>query len=85
LPGDWIDWSAAAADRLAPLGEGAGGLPALALRYCLSYPEVSAVIPGMHQRAQVEDLLAAAAAGPLDAAVLAQIGDFAEPCYPLWS
>jgi aryl-alcohol dehydrogenase-like predicted oxidoreductase len=85
LPRDWMEWSAAAAARLTPLGEGAGGLGTMALRYCLSFPQVSAAIPGMHRRAQVEDLLAAAAAGPLDTAILAQIGDLAEPCYPPWA
>lgn len=45
------------------------GTPAQwALRFCLSYPGVSTVIPGMLTPAQVEENAAAGAAGPLPAA-----------------
>jgi aryl-alcohol dehydrogenase-like predicted oxidoreductase len=46
-------------------------LPHTALRFCLSHPAVSTVIPGMRKVAHVEDNLVAAAAGPLSADRLA--------------
>jgi aryl-alcohol dehydrogenase-like predicted oxidoreductase len=61
--GDWRneyfkgDRKAQVADRVAPLkqllGPEANTLPELALRYCLSHPAVSTVIPGMRTRAHV--------------------------------
>ncbi len=83
LPAAWIEWAILSAARFEPLAD-ENGLPHLALRYCLSFPDVSAVIPGMHQRRQVEGLVAAAEAGPLDAATMAQISALSEECYPPW-
>ncbi|HZG09353.1 MAG TPA: aldo/keto reductase [Allosphingosinicella sp.] len=83
LPEDWIRWAAVSAGKLQPLAH-PDTLAVFALRYCLSYPEVSAVIPGIHQRWQIEDLLAAAVAGRLEAAALASISEAADECYPLW-
>jgi aryl-alcohol dehydrogenase-like predicted oxidoreductase len=85
LPRGWVHWSAAAAGRLAPAAAEVGGLPLLALRYCLSFPEVSAVIPGMHKQRHVEDLLAAKACGPLAPDLLARIDTLVERCYPAWA
>jgi aryl-alcohol dehydrogenase-like predicted oxidoreductase len=83
LPHAWVQWAAASAGELERLA-GTGGLPQLGLRYCLSYPEVSAIIPGMHQRWQVEGLLAAAEAGVLEPDTLAGIAALTEECYPHW-
>ncbi|HEY3940241.1 MAG TPA: aldo/keto reductase [Bryobacteraceae bacterium] len=47
-----------------------GTLPEIALRFCLSHPAVTTVIPGMRRVATVESSARAAAAGPLDAATL---------------
>lgn len=38
----------------------------VAIRYCLSYPEVSSVIPGMLSVSQVEENIASDASGPLE-------------------
>ncbi|MFI5095277.1 MAG: aldo/keto reductase [Candidatus Acidiferrales bacterium] len=43
----------------------------IAVRFCLSHPAVSTVIPGMRNAAHVADNMAAAAAGPLPANLLA--------------
>jgi aryl-alcohol dehydrogenase-like predicted oxidoreductase len=51
--------------------DGAGSLPQVALRFCLSTPAVSTVIPGMRSVRNVEANCAAADAGPLPANVLA--------------
>ena len=48
-----------------------GTLPQIALRYCLSNPGVSTVIPGMRSIRNVEANCAASDAGPLGASVLA--------------
>jgi aryl-alcohol dehydrogenase-like predicted oxidoreductase len=48
-------------------------LPQLALRFCLSHPAVSTVIPGMRNAAHVASNAAASDAGPLTAALLAKI------------
>ena len=52
------------------LGGGTESLPEIALRFCLSHPAVSTVIPGMRSVRNVERNVAAADAGPLDAATL---------------
>ena len=49
------------------LGVGMDALPDIALRFCLSHPAVSTVIPGMRTRAHVKSNVNAAAAGPLAA------------------
>ncbi len=51
--------------------DGAGSLPQIALRYCLSNPAVSTVIPGMRSVRNVEANCAASDPGPLPANVLA--------------
>jgi aryl-alcohol dehydrogenase-like predicted oxidoreductase len=48
-----------------------GALPEIALRFCLSHPAVTSVIPGMRRVATVESSCRAASAGKLDAATLA--------------
>jgi aryl-alcohol dehydrogenase-like predicted oxidoreductase len=45
-------------------------LPAVALRFCLSHPAVSAVIPGMRTISSVESNVGASAQGPLPPATL---------------
>jgi aryl-alcohol dehydrogenase-like predicted oxidoreductase len=48
-------------------------LPQFALRFCLSHPAVSTVIPGMRSPGHVASNAAASDAGPLSPAVLAKI------------
>jgi aryl-alcohol dehydrogenase-like predicted oxidoreductase len=55
------------------LGNSVDELPELALRFCLSHPAVSTVIPGMRSPAHVQSNAAASAAGPLSPAQLAQL------------
>jgi aryl-alcohol dehydrogenase-like predicted oxidoreductase len=43
-----------------------GSLPEIALRFCISHPAVSTVIPGMRTVAHAESNLAVSDAGPLD-------------------
>jgi aryl-alcohol dehydrogenase-like predicted oxidoreductase len=50
-----------------------GTLPEIALRYCLSHPAVSTVIPGMRKVKNVESNMGTSAAGPLPADVLAML------------
>jgi aryl-alcohol dehydrogenase-like predicted oxidoreductase len=59
-------------EKLRPILEGAAGTMARgALRFCLSHPAVSAVIPGMRHASQVADNVAASVeGGPLGADVL---------------
>lgn len=49
---------------------GPGTLPEIALRFCLSHPAVSAVIPGMRKTRNVESNCSVSGLGPLDDAVL---------------
>jgi aryl-alcohol dehydrogenase-like predicted oxidoreductase len=61
-------------EALRPLFESAAGTMARgALRYCLSHPAVSSVIPGMRSPQQVDDNVAAADAGPLADAVVREV------------
>ncbi len=55
----------------ADLKELPGTLPEIALRFCLSHPAVTTVIPGMRRVATVESSCRAASAGKLDAKTLA--------------
>lgn len=48
----------------------ASGLPEIAIRFCLSHPAVTAVIPGMRRPQHVESNVRAAAAGPLPSEIL---------------
>ncbi len=51
-------------------------LAAVALRFCLSQPAVSTVIPGMRSAANVERNVDAASAGPLSVALLGELGAY---------
>jgi aryl-alcohol dehydrogenase-like predicted oxidoreductase len=55
------------------LGAEAHTLPELALRFCLSAPAVSTVIPGMRRPAHVRANAAAAGRGPLSEGLLARL------------
>jgi aryl-alcohol dehydrogenase-like predicted oxidoreductase len=48
-----------------------GTLPEIAIRFCLSHPAVTTVIPGMRRVASVESSCRAAATGKLDERTLA--------------
>jgi aryl-alcohol dehydrogenase-like predicted oxidoreductase len=52
-------------------------LPELALRFCLSSPEVSTVIPGMRRPAHVRQNTMAATKGALPGAMIAKLGAYA--------
>jgi len=55
------------------LGEDAETLPELALRFCLSSPEVSTVIPGMRRAEHVRSNVAASQQGPLSPGMLSRL------------
>jgi aryl-alcohol dehydrogenase-like predicted oxidoreductase len=64
-------------EQMRPILEGAAGsVVSGALRFCLSHPAVSAVIPGMRSDAQVDENTAASDAGPLPPETLAQLRPF---------
>jgi aryl-alcohol dehydrogenase-like predicted oxidoreductase len=50
-----------------------GSLPEIALRFCISHPAVSTVIPGMRRVQTVESSCSASELGPLPADVLAKL------------
>jgi aryl-alcohol dehydrogenase-like predicted oxidoreductase len=50
-----------------------GSLAEIALRFCLSHPVVSSVIPGMRKVRNVESSCSVSDAGPLDAATLGKL------------
>ena len=55
------------------LDDDAQTLPELALRFCLSSPQVSTVIPGMRRAAHVQQNVAAAEKGKLSAGMLSKL------------
>jgi aryl-alcohol dehydrogenase-like predicted oxidoreductase len=80
--GDWrnvyyapqnLEASVARVERLRPLVPDGMTLADLALRFVLSEPTVSTVIPGMRKRAHVEANHTASDAGPLEAGLLDQL------------
>ena len=54
------------------LGVSTDGLPEIALRFCLSHPAVTTVIPGMRSLESVNANVKAAQLGPLDEHQLAR-------------
>ena len=60
----------------AALGVGIDQLPAVALRFCISHPAVSTVIPGMRTPGHVAANTAVSEAGPLSAAQLETLRKF---------
>ncbi len=82
-PGDWRneyfsgDRKRQVAERVAALRrdlEGVEGtLAEIALRFCISHPAVSCVIPGMRRVKTVESSCSVSDQGPLDAATLAKL------------
>jgi aryl-alcohol dehydrogenase-like predicted oxidoreductase len=87
--GDFREWyfrgerKRQVAERVAALREDLAGvngtLAQTALRFCLSHPAVTSVIPGMRKVANVESSCAASDLGPLDAAVLGRLRKHAWP------
>ena len=80
--GDWrgtyftpqnLDATLTRVERLQPLVPTGGTLPDLALRFILSCPDVSTVIPGMRKARHVDANLGASAGGPLDTALVAAL------------
>jgi aryl-alcohol dehydrogenase-like predicted oxidoreductase len=61
--------SIAHAEALRPLVPAGGTLPEMALRFILSNPDVSTIIPGMRKLKNVEANFAAGKAGSLPAAL----------------
>jgi aryl-alcohol dehydrogenase-like predicted oxidoreductase len=61
------------ADRLKPLVPAGSTMAEMALRFCLSNPDVTTVIPGMRKPQHVTANLAASAKGPLPADLLAEL------------
>jgi aryl-alcohol dehydrogenase-like predicted oxidoreductase len=80
--GDWrgtyftpanLDATLSRVDRLTPLVPDDSSLPDLALRFILSSPDVSTVIPGMRRARHVDENLAASDRGPLPDALVAAL------------
>jgi aryl-alcohol dehydrogenase-like predicted oxidoreductase len=80
--GDWratyfvpenLESSVAHADALRPLIPAGSTMAETALRFILSNPDVSTVIPGMRKATNVEANVAASAAGPLPPELIAQL------------
>jgi aryl-alcohol dehydrogenase-like predicted oxidoreductase len=80
--GDWrnsyfvpenLEASVAHANALKPLVPGGMTLPDMALRFILSNPDVSVVIPGMRNTGHVEANTAASDAGPLSPELLVRL------------
>jgi aryl-alcohol dehydrogenase-like predicted oxidoreductase len=81
-PDDWratyfvpenLEASVAHADALKPLLPAGMTMAEMALRFILSNPDVTTVIPGMRKARNVEANVAAADAGPLPPALLAEL------------
>ena len=68
-----LESSVAHADALKPLVPAGMTMPEMALRFILSNPDVTTVIPGMRKARHVETNVAAAEAGPLPAPLLTEL------------
>jgi len=72
------------ADALKPLVPAGMDLPGMALRFILSNPTVSTIIPGMRKRRHVDANLAAADAGPLPGGLLSELRQHRWDREPTW-
>ena len=79
-----VAWRCGAASKLAFLRELPGGLAVSAIRFALSREEISAVVPGMRTRAQLQQALRAHELGPLDRDTLRAIAAAVPSVYPGW-
>ena len=61
------------ADALKPLVPEGSTMPEMALRFILSHPAVSTIIPGMRKISNVESNIAASDSGPLDTSLLEKL------------
>lgn len=84
LPDAELAWRLQAARKLSFLAEEPGGVAVSALRFCLSRPEITTVIPGMRKRTHVEANLLAADLGPLDGALVDRIEKAVPNVYEGW-
>lgn len=82
LPAAEVEWRLRMVEKLTFLAALPGGLPAAALRFAMSNPAVTTVVPGMNTAAQVEANVSAHTAEPLPAALLARIGLELEVAFP---
>lgn len=85
LQADWIAWTLDALGNFKSLDDLPGGLSAAALRYCLSFEEMSVVIPGVRTARHLADIADVARSGPLAAEALASLEQAAPKCYPPWA
>jgi aryl-alcohol dehydrogenase-like predicted oxidoreductase len=75
--GDLLQQTVARVEKMRPIVEGAASSMARgALRFCLSHPAVSTVIPGMRTPLQAEENTAGSDEGPLSAEVIAKLRQF---------
>jgi aryl-alcohol dehydrogenase-like predicted oxidoreductase len=75
--GDLLKQTVARVEKLRPIVEGAASSMARgALRFCLSHPAVSTVIPGMRTLHQADENTAASDDGPLQPDVVAKLRPF---------
>ena len=79
-----IGWLWESARRLRFLDELPGGMAASALRFCLTHPAVTTVIPGMRSCNQVAANSMAGELGPLDEMTLERITQAVPNVYEGW-
>ena len=84
LPDRDRDWLLGSTRKLAFLDELEGGISASAIRFCLSHPAVSVVIPGIRSDGQVMSHVRAARLGPLTNETLDQIEAAVPDVPPHW-
>jgi aryl-alcohol dehydrogenase-like predicted oxidoreductase len=79
-----IAWLQDATRKLAFLDELPRGMAVSAVRFCLSHPAVTCVIPGMRSAEQVRANAAAGRLGPLDPETVRHIQHAVPESYPGW-
>jgi aryl-alcohol dehydrogenase-like predicted oxidoreductase len=75
-------WLSAADSLFGVLGAVPGPRSQIALRYCLSFPQVATVIPGMLTAREVEENSGASEAGPLPEGSIARLDEAYRPLAP---
>lgn len=82
---DWINWVLKSIDNLNLNDEDRQALPQIALQYCLSFPEMSAVIPGINKPEYLESYLKIKQQSFISREFIDILHSKTEASYPPWN
>ena len=82
---EWLSWAQRSAKKIKAKTQLDGSLSKFALQFCLSFDEVSAVIPGVRGLVHVEKLAELMKSGPLLVEQIDAVSEAIDLCFPQWA